>query len=142
MILRLPFDGDWPVTQGFGEHPGWYARYGLAGHNGIDFGLPDGTPVLAPIDGEVWEAEYDPPGYGFYVKLRSARGEDVVLAHLHLWHIARPGEWLAAGALAGYSDNTGNSFGPHLHLGYRPDATVRTGPYNGFDDPLKYLGIR
>lgn len=133
---RLPFDGNYTITQRFGENPNVYSRFGLAGHNGVDFGLPDGTPVLAPDDAEVWECEYDPTGYGYYLKLRTPAGEDWLLGHLHFWHLPMPGEWVAQGALVGYSNNTGFSTGPHLHLGYRPNGSDHRGRMAGWTDPL------
>src|SRR5512146_433385 len=97
-MARLPFDGPYPLTQGFGEHPLWYERYNLPGHNGRDYGTPRLTPILAPADGEVTERGYDRYGYGHYVKLRTPAGEDWLLAHL-LHECGYPeGTWLAAGA--------------------------------------------
>ena len=44
LLLNWPVDAErYKVTQGFGENPGMYARFGLPGHNGIDFGVPEGT---------------------------------------------------------------------------------------------------
>lgn len=134
-MARLPFEGHYPVTQEFGERPWYYARWGLAGHNGVDFGLPDGTPVVSASDGEVVEVGDDPTGYGYYVKVRTPDGEDWLYAHLNLWELPAPGTWVAEGHRLGYSGSTGNSTGPHLHLGWRPDHTVRGWPYNGYAEP-------
>ena len=60
-----PFKKDYPQTQGFGEHPKWYARFNLKGHNGLDFGLPCETKLISPIDGQVTEvADEENDGYG------------------------------------------------------------------------------
>lgn len=136
---RLPFDGEYAVTQDFGTLHPRYTALGLAGHNGVDFGLPDGTPVLAPADGECIEVGYDPEGYGYYVKLRTPNGEDWLMAHQHMWQLPRPGQWCPEGSPVGFSDNTGMSTGPHLHVGYRPAWWVRGWPYNGYVDPLPVL---
>ena len=135
MSRRLPFDGEYRVTQGWGERPNVYAAVGLPGHNGIDFGLPDQTPVLAPDDAEAIEVEFDEYGYGYYVKLRTAAGEDWLLAHLHPWHLPRTGEWLASGVMVGYSGSTGWSTGAHLHCGYRPVGVDHSGPWRGWAPP-------
>lgn len=138
---RLPFDGEQPLTQSFGVVHPRYTALGLKGHNGLDFGLPDGTPVLAPADGEAVEVDFDPSGFGYYVKLRTPAGEDWLLAHLHMWSLPRPGTWCPEGSLVGHSDNTGLSTGPHLHVGYRPEWWRRGWPYNGYADPSSALGL-
>lgn len=137
---RLPFDGDYPITQAFGVPHPRYTALGLAGHNGVDFGVPDGTPVLAPSSGEAIEVSYDPAGFGYYVKLRTPDGEDWLLAHLHPWMLPRPGTWCPEGSLVGYSNNSGLSTGPHLHLGYRAEWWRRGWPYNGYVEPPAVVG--
>ena len=79
-MLTYAFEGNYDLTQGFGEHPEWYGRFGLPGHNGVDFALPQGTPVLAPEDGTCIEDAYDPQGYGNYVKLRTVDGPSIATA--------------------------------------------------------------
>lgn len=137
---RLPFNIPAELTQAFGNFHPRYTQMGLSGHNGLDYALPDGTEVLAPDDGEVVEAGLHTGGFGYYVKLRTPAGEDWLLAHLHPWMLPRPGTWVAEGSLVGYSDNSGLSTGPHLHLGYRPLWWVRGYPYDGYADPLPLVG--
>ena len=132
---RLPFDGSFAVSQKFGEEHPRYSRWGLAGHNGRDYALPSDVTILAPVDGEIWEVESDPAGYGYYIKIRTTVGEDWLLGHLRLWGLPRPGEWVAEGQPLGWSDDTGESTGPHLHLAYRRDWWQRGWPYNGYADP-------
>lgn len=125
-----------PVTQHFGENPADYARFGMAGHTGIDFGVPEGTPVYAVDDGVVQEAG-ELPDYGRYIKLTHPWGESVYahLSNLHRTH----GEFVSAGAQLGLSGNTGNSTGPHLHFAMRTYPYQRGAPYDGYVDPAPYL---
>jgi hypothetical protein len=113
MQLRKPFDGNYPITQKYGEK---YTNE--AGHNGIDYALPFGTPVLAASDGEVWKAGIDNTGYGNYVILKHAWNAGTVYGHLRNWNVI-PGQSVKAGDIIGYSGNSGNSTGPHLHFEYR-----------------------
>lgn len=134
-MARLPFEESYHRTQGFGEHPEWYAQFGLPGHNGVDYAVPFWTPLLAPADGELIEVEYDAAGFGHYAKLRTPAGEDWLLAHgAHPCKIAL-GTWLPAGAYVFCSGNSGWSTGPHVHVGYRPIGTDHSGPWHGWSDP-------
>lgn len=138
-MAYLPFSGSYPLTQRFGEHPEWYAPYGLPGHNGVDYGCPALTPLLAPADGEVIETGSDPQGYGYYVKLRTPAGEDWLLAHGAHPCVLAQGTWVAAGAYLFCSGRSGFATGPHVHIGYRPVGTDHSGPWNGWTDPAPLL---
>jgi murein DD-endopeptidase MepM/ murein hydrolase activator NlpD len=137
--MQKPFDGNYRLTQGFGENPASYAKFGLKGHNGLDYGLPSKTAVKAPIAGTVKEIAFDATGYGNYVKIENDT-EGSILAHLDSTTIG-VGEVVQEGTLIGYSDNTGNSTGPHLHWGYYPIPRDRTNGYTGCIDQLPLLNI-
>lgn len=68
--LLLPVTG-YPVTQWYGEHPENYERFGLPGHEGIDFGTPVGTPVLCSADGVVVTCRTVPGNhpYGKFIRV-------------------------------------------------------------------------
>ena len=102
-------------------------------HKGLDIGIPIGTPIVAPTNAKVIRAGPDNTGYGNLVVLETADGLQVFLGHLNNFAV-RVGDTVKAGGLLGYSGNTGNSTGPHLHY------EIRQG--TGRIDPLKipYLG--
>lgn len=112
-LLRPLPAGVGHVTQWFGEHPEWYAKWGYAGHNGLDYSVPIGTPVLASIEGIIQTGD-DPAGYGLWVKIVNgfmwAR-----VAHLSAITV-KTDQHVAAGEQVGLSGNTGNSSGPHVHF--------------------------
>lgn len=132
-----PFKGDFPLTQGWGENPAIYAKFGLKGHNGLDYGLPTGTPVIAPHNGKVIEAAFDANGYGMYVKIENNK-EGSVIGHLKSFNV-NPGDTILVGQQFGISDNTGFSTGPHLHWGYYLFPRNRNDGYLGFINQLPLI---
>lgn len=132
-------DAEVTITQLFGENPAAYARFGLSGHNGVDLAVPVGTPLRALVDAMLVEAAFDAGGYGNYVKLRTASGADWLYGHLDQPTELEIGQAVSAGDVVGVSGNSGNSTGPHCHVGYRPDDAYRGGGYGGYVDPLPYL---
>lgn len=62
MAIKLIVPVNGPITQLFGENPEIYKKWGFPGHNGIDYGIPNGTLVGAAV-------AFENGGYGNYVKL-------------------------------------------------------------------------
>jgi len=89
-------------------------------HNGIDLGMPEGTPIPALGGGVVSDAGRDSTrGKYLYQKLPSGKE----LAYYHLSSIAaRAGQAVRPGQKIAASGNTGRSTGPHLHLGVRASS--------------------
>jgi len=77
--LRHPFDGNIPITSGFGWRttpPGTIDFYGTGGymHTGIDFGAACGTPVYAAAAGEIFSSGWNSAdGGGWRVGSRRTR---------------------------------------------------------------------
>lgn len=112
-LLRTPVDGA-RITSRFG-----FRRHPILGYNkmhqGIDFGVGTGTPVLAAGDGVVVEARRW-GGYGNWVRIRHAGGYETGYAHLSRYAKGlKPGMRVRQGQLIAYVGSTGASTGPHLH---------------------------
>jgi hypothetical protein len=142
----------WPtkdgvLTQGFGERPEYYSRFGLPGHDGVDFHAPEGTKVYACADGlivdSMSEEQAEPVNkpYGNYVRIDHGDGYFTIYAHLSRL-VAVKGQNIRAGELIGLSGNTGNSQGAHLHLALKKRGASSRGetrfPYD-FIDPTPFL---
>jgi len=125
------------ISQRFGEHPAWYAPYGLAGHEGLDLAVPTGTPVFAAHDGTA-TVRLGSPTYGHYVTVQSEQ-VDTLYAHLSRVDVAQ-GQAVAAGDIIGLSGNTGRSFGAHLHFGVRLNPIDLLNGFKGWVDPERFLG--
>lgn len=118
--LRQPFVGDYPISMGFGEtYPGLYTLANT--HKGIDYMTPENTPILAAADARVLRIGYEPKGYGNYVHLIHIDGSGTIYAHLNR-HCTYNSAIVKKGDVIGYSGNTGNSTGPHLHFEFRLQA--------------------
>ena len=93
-------------------------------HQGVDYGAPTGTRVIAVANGTLVSAARS-GGSGNMVRLRHTNGYETY--YLHLSRFAkglRPGARIAQGQTIGYVGSTGLATGPHLHFGVRKD-----GPY-------------
>jgi murein DD-endopeptidase MepM/ murein hydrolase activator NlpD len=148
--LRYPFDGYYEITQVFGVNPQMYNMWQcsycpghyLGGHNGVDWRLPEGTPVLAAADGVVKNVSEDTTGYGLRIILNHGNF-DTLYAHLSQVFVAE-GYPVKQGDRIALSGNTGHSTGPHLHFGLRfldnqGKVINPCSKYCGWVDPLSYL---
>lgn len=85
----------------------------IAPHRGVDFAMPQGTPVLAVGDGEVMIAKRSGAA-GYFVAIR--HGRTYTTRYMHLKKLlVKPGQKVKRGDRIALSGNTGRSTGPHLH---------------------------
>ena len=114
--FRQPFSGDYPITLDYGEaFPPLYTHE--SPHEGIDYGCPMGTEVLASSNGVVTLIGNLDVGYGKYIKILHG---DYVTIYAHLDRVfVRTGQEVKQGEVIGLSGNSGNSTGPHLHFEVR-----------------------
>jgi murein DD-endopeptidase MepM/ murein hydrolase activator NlpD len=139
MAIKLIAPVTGPITQLFGVDPEFYKRFGFPGHNGIDYGIPNGTSVRAAAAGTVAMVAFENGGYGNYVKLSHVDGSRpyyTYYAHLSSAAVSA-GQKVRAGMAIGFSNNSGASTGPHLHFGLRIDG--QNPPYKGYVDPLPFF---
>ena len=146
--MLMPFDASVNATmvQGFGEHPEWYAEFGLAGHEGVDWEVPKGTEQRAPVSGEITRVGWDPNGWGNYVEITNEAGIQVILAHFgddstKTGIGVKVGDVVAAGDFVGYTGSTGNSSGPHVHMAVKDVNGESPDGMRGYVNPLDYLPI-
>lgn len=132
---------DWPLarhvlTAGYLYNDG-------SPHNAIDLRAPVGTPVYAAEDGTVdWVQNWDgrtttgTQSYGNALRIRHAStgGRSLQTRYAHLSQVlVQPGDRVRAGQLIGYSGDSGNVSGPHLHFEVILDG-VRRNPLVWLDD--------
>ena len=120
---------------------GWTYNDGSA-HNAIDLRAAVGTPVYAAEDGTVdqvqnWDGRTKTgmQSYGNMVRIRHAayKGGSLRTRYAHLSKIlVAAGQEVKAGDLIGYSGDTGNCAGAHLHFEVIYNGT-RVNPLNWLD---------
>lgn len=111
MNYRQPFEGDYAISQKFGE-----TYTNKTGHTGIDYLCPVSTPILASETGKVFYAGWKNGGYGYCVFLTHSDGNVTIYEHLLSDIPVTVGQVVPRGQVIGYSGSTGNSTGPHLHF--------------------------
>ena len=116
--LGLPIAGmtQGNITSHFGPRssPG---GIGSTNHQGLDIGFPTGTKVLACESGAVTSAGWN-GGLGKCISIRHSNSLETVYGHLSKINVSK-GQKVVRGQVIGEVGNTGNSTGPHLHLGVR-----------------------
>jgi peptidoglycan DL-endopeptidase CwlO len=118
--LIWPVQG--PVTSPFGM------RWGRM-HEGIDIGVPYGTPIHAAASGIVIYAGWM-SGYGNLIVIDHGQGLATAYGHQSALAVGN-GASVTQGQTIGYVGCTGHCFGPHLHF----EVRVNGQPV----DPLGYL---
>lgn len=121
---------------------GWYYSDGSK-HRALDFRAAEGTPVYAAESGTVtiarrWSGKVttgDTNSYGNLVRIQHDNYNggtlETLYAHLSSFSVS-VGDKVTEGQFIGYSGNTGNSFGAHLHFEVRYKGN-RTNPLNWLD---------
>lgn len=101
-------------------------------HTGIDFAMPEGTPIRSIKDGIVHLADYGNFNSGKTVFVKWSDGKTAIYGHLSNFSV-KDGQYVKAGDLLGYSGNTGHSTGAHLHFGIKEGGR--------FIDPSPYIDL-
>lgn len=114
---RFPIDGKVVISSHFNPT----RRHPVTGivrpHQGTDFAVRVGTPIVAPADGVVEVAKYSRTA-GYYIIMRHRGGFNTVYMHLSKI-LVNPGDKIKINQMIARSGNTGISTGPHLHYELR-----------------------
>ena len=90
-------------------------------HAGVDLAYPEGSDCPTFMDGTVVETGYDEGGYGNYIVVQDANGNQTVYGHLSSIGVSQ-GQTVSRGDVIGSTGNTGAYTGPHLHLEYKDSS--------------------
>jgi murein DD-endopeptidase MepM/ murein hydrolase activator NlpD len=112
--FRVPLRGR--ITSGFGERINPITKV-KEFHNGIDIVVPEGTPVVAPENGEVVNVYKTDIG-GNQIVLKHNSGYVSGYAHL-LKPLVKIKDKISRGQVIALSGKTGQVTGAHLHFSLR-----------------------
>ena len=99
---------------------GWRTLYGKPNfHGAVDIAMPSGTPVYSVAPGRVAKVIYSNKGGGNQIIVHhKVNGKYYTSYYCHMSSITvSVGTYVTKDSIIGNSGNTGNSTGPHLHLG-------------------------
>jgi murein DD-endopeptidase MepM/ murein hydrolase activator NlpD len=102
----------------------------LMPHSGVDYTVPEGTPVFATADGVVREVSSRNTGSGLTLVIDHAGGYQTTYNHLSRAGV-RAGARVRRGDIIARTGNTGLSLAPHLHYEVRKDGQ-RVNPIHYF----------
>lgn len=114
----------WPLSEEhtisgcWNEYRSYYNGGAGGGHSGMDIGAPAGTEIVASDGGKVVTAEPgDLGGFGVAVIIDHQNGLFTLYAHMKTGSLAvNVGDTVSQGQKLGEVNNTGHSFGDHLHF--------------------------
>ena len=141
-LFKLHYPVDMRVhakSQSFGENKLNYAKYGLVGHNGVDWYPIDGgrNHKVYPTDtGVVSKVYIMDLGWGNAVRIRHSWGESIY-GHFLNTPLVKLGQSVNLTTALGIEDSTGNSTGTHIHFGVYPNGESTSNGYSGAVDPEK-----
>lgn len=120
-IISYRSDGKFdPVTSHwFRNNPNRYPKNGF--HGAVDYGAWTGTELVSIFDGGKVTQAGPNGGYGNSVTIYYPNGLTVLYGHMDSVSVS-VGQSLSKGEFIGYSGNTGNSEGDHLHLQVMVDS--------------------
>jgi len=140
-LTYFPLLESFPKTSGYGYRIDPITGAQGSFHGGVDYGVPQGEPVIAPYDGQITTGYESGAGNWLWCD----NGSDRFKSFHHL-SFAVTGGWVSAGTVIAYVDSTGSSTGSHAHFelweggtridptGYLDRAPLRDGPGPGEDE--------
>ncbi len=139
--MKLPFHHS-KITGRFGTLSEFRRARGMQPHSGLDFAMPEGTPIPALANGTIVLQQFSQV-LGNVSVLR-IMGKDKTLYYIGYCHLKAEGlavgQRVKEGDTIGFVGNTGSaSSGPHLHMTVSKQIKGVFGPTDVKQDPIQFV---
>jgi murein DD-endopeptidase MepM/ murein hydrolase activator NlpD len=139
--MKLPFHHS-KITGRFGTLSEFRRKNNMQAHSGVDFAMPEGTPIPALANGTIVLQQFSQV-LGNVSVLR-VMGADKVLYYVGYCHLKAEGlevgQRVKEGDTIGFIGNTGSaSSGSHLHLTISREVKGVFGPTSVKQDPIEFI---
>jgi peptidoglycan hydrolase-like protein with peptidoglycan-binding domain len=118
------------TLSGYRMSDDWADHIARGSRGGIDYATGMNTPIPAPIAGRLENRPDNGNGFGNYIRFHHGNG--FIDEYLHLNSFVGEGNY-AQGQIIGYTGNTGNSTGPHVHWHLIDPSGRRVNPLDYVD---------
>jgi murein DD-endopeptidase MepM/ murein hydrolase activator NlpD len=99
-----------------GPHEYWAGFGDGRGHQGADIGAACGTPLVAAAAGKITMSEYHPRAGNYLVIDLKSTDQDLAYMHMTELTTLKVGTTVSAGQVVGFTGDSGNASGCHLHF--------------------------
>lgn len=113
-FMRHPTSNRYRISSGFNPRRTHPVTQRVSPHNGTDYAMPRGTPVVTTGDGTVTRVG-NHPFAGKYIEIQHPGSFSTRYLHLDRILVQR-GQTVSRGERIAQSGNTGRTTGPHLHF--------------------------
>jgi murein DD-endopeptidase MepM/ murein hydrolase activator NlpD len=139
--MKLPFHHS-KITGRFGTLSEYRRRNNMQPHSGLDFAMPEGTPIPAISKGTVVLNQFSKV-LGHVLVLR-VMGKDGEIYFIGYCHLQTPGVQaptkVTEGQIIGRVGNSGSaSTGAHLHMTVSKELKGVFGPTSVKQDPIEFI---
>jgi murein DD-endopeptidase MepM/ murein hydrolase activator NlpD len=139
--MKLPFHHS-KITGRFGTLSEFRRKNNMQAHSGVDFAMPEGTPIPALANGTIVLQQFSQV-LGNVSVLR-IMDKDKKLAYIGYCHLKAEGlevgQKVKEGDTIGFIGNTGSaSSGPHLHMTVSREIKGVFGSTSVKQDPIEFI---
>lgn len=139
--MKLPFHFS-KITGRFGTLSEYRRKNGMQPHSGVDFAMPEGTPIPAIARGTIVLQQFSKVLGNVSVQRVMAKSGDIYF--VGYCHLAKPGlavgRKVAEGEIIGLVGNTGSaSTGAHLHMTVSKELKGVFGTTDKKIDPIQFI---